>query len=50
MPSGRNGWGVDMNRNNSECSLFDGYLGASTNCTSETYAGPSEVSEPETKN
>jgi uncharacterized repeat protein (TIGR01451 family) len=30
--------------------IFDGYSGASSSCTSETYAGPSEVSEPESKN
>jgi hypothetical protein len=31
-------------------SVFDGYDGASTSCTSDTYAGPSELSEPEAKN
>ncbi len=50
MPSNRNAWGTDLNRNNSEYSLFDGYFGASTNCSSEVYSGPSEVSEQETKN
>jgi hypothetical protein len=49
-PAGRNQWGVDLNRNSPTYSLFDGYLGASTSCTSETYAGPSEVSEPEIQN
>ena len=39
-----------MNRNSGEYSLFDGYFGASTSCTSETYAGPCEYSEPETRN
>ncbi len=39
-----------MNRNSGSYSLFDGYFGASTSCTSETYAGPSEYSEPETRN
>ena len=39
-----------MNRNSGEYSLFDGYFGASTSCTSETYAGPGEYSEPETRN
>ena len=29
---------------------FDGYFGASTSCTSEVFAGPSEASEPEIKN
>jgi hypothetical protein len=46
----RNSWGVDNNRNYTEYSLFDGYSGASANCTSGTYAGPSELSEPENKN
>lgn len=50
MPSSRNTWGTDLNRNSQSYSLFDGYSGASTSCTSETYAGPSEVSEPETRN
>ncbi len=49
-PAARNAWGVDLNRNNSQYTLFDGYFGASTSCTSDTYAGPSEVSEPEIKN
>ena len=49
-PAARNTWGVDMNRNSGEYSLFDGYFGASTSCTSETYAGPGEFSEPETRN
>jgi hypothetical protein len=39
-----------MNRNSGEYSLFDGYFGASTSCTSDTYAGPAEYSEPETRN
>ncbi|MGI5521624.1 M14 family metallopeptidase [Micromonospora sp. CA-259024] len=47
---GRNSWGVDNNRNYTEYSLFDGYSGASTSCTSGTYAGPSELSEPENRN
>ncbi|MEJ3746924.1 M14 family metallopeptidase [Actinomycetes bacterium KLBMP 9797] len=46
----RNSWGVDNNRNYTEYSLFDGYSGASTSCTSDTFAGPSELSEPENKN
>ncbi|HSC92580.1 MAG TPA: M14 family metallopeptidase [Gaiellaceae bacterium] len=50
MPSGRNGWGVDVNRNYDVGSLFDGYFGASTSCTSDTYSGPSELSEPESSN
>ncbi|KXK59215.1 zinc carboxypeptidase [Micromonospora rosaria] len=46
----RNSWGVDNNRNYTEYSMFDGYSGASPSCTSGTYAGPSELSEPENKN
>lgn len=46
----RNSWGVDLNRNHSVGSIFDGYVGASTNCTSGTYAGPFENSEPEAQN
>ncbi|HSJ60304.1 MAG TPA: M14 family metallopeptidase [Jiangellaceae bacterium] len=46
----RGSWGVDNNRNYTEYSLFDGYSGASTSCTSDTFAGPSELSEPENKN
>jgi uncharacterized repeat protein (TIGR01451 family) len=50
MPASQNSWGVDINRNQSVGTIFDGYSGASSSCTSETYAGPSEVSEPESKN
>jgi len=46
----RGNWGVDTNRNYDEYSLFDGYSGASTSCTSDTFAGPAELSEPENKN
>jgi hypothetical protein len=46
----RNSWGVDNNRNYTEYSGFDGYSGASTSCTSGTYRGPAELSEPENKN
>ena len=46
----RDSWGVDNNRNYTEYSLFDGYDGASTSCTSDVYAGPSELSEPENRN
>lgn len=49
-PASRNSWGVDLNRNNTVGTLFDGYIGASHSCTSETYTGPSEASEPEIKN
>ncbi|MBC6460698.1 M14 family zinc carboxypeptidase [Actinomadura sp. HBU206391] len=50
-PAYRNSWGVDLNRNFTVGSAFDGYTGASTtNCRSDTFAGPSELSEPEAKN
>ncbi|GLW09209.1 hypothetical protein Misp01_43380 [Microtetraspora sp. NBRC 13810] len=49
-PASRNSWGVDLNRNFSVGSIRDGYSGASTNCTSGTYAGPAELSEPEARN
>jgi hypothetical protein len=43
-------WGVDVNRNYTVGSLFDGFTGASANCLSSTYAGPAELSEPESGN
>lgn len=49
-PNRRDDWGVDNNRNYAIGSLFDGYFGASTNCRGTTYAGPSELSEPENRN
>ena len=49
-PGARNFWGVDINRNYAVGSMFDGYHGASSNCTSGTYAGPAEHSEPESAN
>ena len=49
-PASRNAWGVDENRNNTFGTIFDGYIGASHSCTSDTYAGPGEASEPEIKN
>ncbi|TLS38474.1 M14 family metallopeptidase [Pseudalkalibacillus caeni] len=49
-PDFRNLWGVDLNRNHSVGSVFDGYTGASLNCTSFGFAGPEETSEPEAKN
>lgn len=49
-PLARGAWGVDINRNFSVGSLFDGYSGASTLCVSDVYAGPEELSEPEAKN
>jgi hypothetical protein len=49
-PNSRNTWGVDVNRNYDIGSLFDGYSGASTSCSSTTFAGPAELSESESKN
>ena len=49
-PAARNAWGVDLNRNNTVGTIFDGYIGASQSCTSDVYAGPGEASEPEIKN
>jgi hypothetical protein len=44
-------WGVDVNRNYTVGSVFDGYVGASaTNCLSGTYAGTAELSEAESTN
>jgi hypothetical protein len=49
-PASRNLWGVDLNRNNTSGTIFDGYIGASHSCTSDVFAGPAEASEPEIKN
>src|SRR5215218_10428241 len=49
-PGARNAWGVDLNRNNTFATVFDGYIGASFSCTSDVFAGPAEASEPEIKN
>src|SRR5215218_8993297 len=49
-PGARNAWGVDLNRNNTFATIFDGYIGASYSCTSDVFAGPAEASEPEIKN
>jgi len=50
-PAARNSWGVDLNRNFSVGTVFDGFQGASnTNCTSGNYSGPFEFSEPEARN
>lgn len=42
--------GTDINRNFSVGSLFDGFLGASTDCRNQLYAGESELSEAESSN
>jgi Zinc carboxypeptidase/Chitobiase/beta-hexosaminidase C-terminal domain len=49
-PAARDDWGVDLNRNNTSGTIFDGYIGASHSCTSDVYTGPAEASEPEIKN
>ncbi|MEV6306559.1 M14 family zinc carboxypeptidase [Actinoplanes sp. NPDC051861] len=49
-PRYRNSWGVDVNRNYAVGSYFDGYVGASANCLSGTYAGTAELSEAESRN
>jgi hypothetical protein len=49
-PAARDFWGVDLNRNNTVGTLFDGYFGADSNCTSDVFAGPAEASEPEIRN
>ena len=38
-PFARNGLGVDLNRNFSIGSYFDGYQGAGNGCTGDTFAG-----------
>ena len=50
MPNQRNSWGVDLNRNSTIGTVFDGYDGASTSCTSGNFAGTAPGSEPEIKN
>ncbi|SEF17211.1 M14 family zinc carboxypeptidase [Jiangella alba] len=49
-PASANSWGVDLNRNFSVGSRFDGYSGASASCTSGNFSGPAELSEPEARN
>jgi hypothetical protein len=50
-PRNADSWGVDVNRNYTVGSVFDGYVGASsTNCLSGTYAGTAEMSEAESSN
>ncbi|MBU2662790.1 peptidase M14 [Actinoplanes bogorensis] len=49
-PRNRDSWGVDVNRNYTVGSFFDGYVGASSNCLSGTYAGTAELSEAESRN
>ena len=50
-PASRNGWGVDLNRNFSQGSIFDGFVGATfSDCTNGNFSGMFEFSEPETRN
>lgn len=49
-PKNRTSWGVDINRNYTVGSYFDGYVGASANCLSGNYAGTAELSEAESRN
>ena len=49
-PTDRNTVGVDLNRNNTIGTLFDGYDGADSSCTSDVFAGPFERSEAEIRN
>lgn len=49
-PKNRNRWGVDVNRNYTVGSVFDGYVGGSTDCLSTVAAGPAELSEAESSN
>ncbi|MGC4828241.1 M14 family zinc carboxypeptidase [Micromonospora arida] len=49
-PKNRTSWGVDINRNYTVGSYFDGYVGASANCLSGNYAGTAELSEAESGN
>ncbi len=49
-PGYRDSWGVDLNRGYSVASRRDGFAGASGTCTSSTYDGPGELSEPEAIN
>jgi len=49
-PRLRDQWGVDVNRNYTVGSLFDGYVGGSANCLSGVYSGTGELSEAESGN
>ena len=49
-PANRNNYGVNINRNFSVGSFFDGYQGANTGCSGGNTAGLFELSEPETSN
>ena len=49
-PGARHAWGVDENRNNTFGTIWDGFIGATHDCSNDVYAGPGEASEPEIKN
>ncbi len=49
-PAYRNSWGVDLNRNYKIGTVWDGWIGGSKSCTSDTFAGPEPFSEPEARN
>lgn len=49
-PRQQNNLGVDVNRNYGVGSVFDGYVGGSLNCLSDTFAGTGELSEAEARN
>lgn len=49
-PKNRNRWGIDINRNYSVGSFFDGYVGANADCLSGNFAGTGELSETESSN
>ncbi|WP_166352715.1 M14 family zinc carboxypeptidase [Phytoactinopolyspora limicola] len=49
-PLARNSWGVDLNRNFRVGTIDQGFSGASSVCTSDVFAGPEPLSEPEAKN
>ena len=50
-PMYRNSYGVNINRNFSVGSVFDGFQGATdTGCAGSNFSGPAEFSEPETRN
>jgi hypothetical protein len=49
-PKNRDRWGVDVNRNYTVGSFFDGYVGGGSNCLGETYSGTGELSEAESSN
>lgn len=49
-PGYADSWGVDLNRGYSVATRQDGFAGASGTCTSSTYSGPYELSEPEAQN